>query len=87
MGAWSVFGKSQVFTPTILGIGNFKLASPISVKKGDDVGVFFLALGGISMTRYSNSEPWSAPANDPSVLFMEGKVGQILRNHPIICTR
>ena len=52
VGALSIVGKSQVFTPSGLRVGNFNLDTPISVKKGDIVEIYFISVGGICMERY-----------------------------------
>ena len=69
VGALSIVGKSQLFTPSGLGVGNFMLTEPISVKKGDYVGVYYPAIGGISMQRYSNAEQWGINGTSGSVLY------------------
>ena len=69
VGALSIVGKSQVFTPSGLGVGNFNLDTTISVKKGDMVGIYFPSVGGISMERYSSAEPWGMGNTSGSVLY------------------
>ena len=69
VGALSIVGRSQVFTPSGLGIGNFNLNTPISVQTGDIVGIYYPAVGGISMERYSSGEPWGMGNTSGSVLY------------------
>ena len=50
-GGWSVVGKSELFTPTQLGLNEFFLAEPITVKKGDIPGFYQPEGGSMSVNK------------------------------------
>jgi len=54
-GGWSVVGKSELLTPTQIGLNEFFLAEPITVKKGDVPGFYQPEGGSMSVEKVGSS--------------------------------
>jgi|GEM_PF-1916036 len=67
-GSWSVVGKSDVKTP-VVGLNQFSLSTPITVKKGDYVGFYSPQAGSVSFNRKTEQEPWALGNLSGSILF------------------
>ncbi|MGL4375855.1 MAG: hypothetical protein ACRCT1_05415, partial [Microcoleaceae cyanobacterium] len=67
-GSWSVVGKSDVKTP-VVGLNQFSLSAPITVKKGDYVGFYSPQAGSVSLNRKTEQEPWALGNLSGTILF------------------
>ncbi|WP_013322060.1 hypothetical protein [Gloeothece verrucosa] len=65
--SWSVIAKSDLKTP-VVGANSFDLPSPISVKKGDFVGLYFPQKGSVAFSL--DNGPWNLGNLSGKVLFV-----------------
>lgn len=67
-GSWSVVSKSDLKSP-VVGLNQFSLSTPITVKKGDYVGIYYPQSGSVSFNRKTAQESWDLGNLTGTVLF------------------
>ncbi|QYX31207.1 lamin tail domain-containing protein [Sphaerospermopsis torques-reginae] len=66
--SWSVVGKSDTKTP-VVGLNQFSLSTPMTVKQGDFVGIYYPGGGSVSFNRTTDKEAWDLGNLTGKVLF------------------
>ncbi|MBE9058362.1 LamG-like jellyroll fold domain-containing protein, partial [Sphaerospermopsis sp. LEGE 08334] len=66
--SWSVVDKSDTKTP-VVGLNQFSLSTPMTVKQGDFVGIYYPGGGSVSFNRTTDKEAWDLGNLTGKVLF------------------
>ncbi|MBG0749194.1 MAG: lamin tail domain-containing protein [Planktothrix agardhii KL2] len=67
-GSWSVVGKSDLKTP-VVGLNQFTISTPITVKKGDYIGIYYPGAGSVSFNRKTAQDAWDLGNLTGTALF------------------